>query len=60
MRCSEVAGLKSTYHLTLFHELIHATGHVSRLNRKGVMEKGVFGEKEYSLERVLNFQLKRE
>jgi len=41
------------YHLTLFHELIHATGHVSRLNRKGVIEREAFKEKEYSQEELI-------
>jgi len=42
------------YHLTLFHELIHATGHFSRLHRKGVMEqRDGFKEKEYSQEELI-------
>jgi len=41
------------YHLTLFHELIHATGHTSRLNRKGVMESDGFKGKVYSHEELI-------
>jgi antirestriction protein ArdC len=41
------------YHLTLFHELIHSTGHRSRLNRKGVTERDGFKAKEYSQEELI-------
>jgi antirestriction protein ArdC len=41
------------YHLTLFHELIHATGHASRLNRKGVTESDGFKERVYSHEELI-------
>lgn len=41
------------YHLTLFHELIHATGHPSRLNRKSLIESGPFGSKTYSKEELV-------
>ena len=41
------------YHLTLFHELIHAAGHISRLNRKGVMESDGFKGKVYSHEELI-------
>ena len=41
------------FHLTLFHELIHSTGHESRLVRKGVMERDVFGSKTYSQEELV-------
>ncbi len=41
------------YHLTLFHELIHSTGHDSRLARKGVTETDVFGGKMYSQEELV-------
>ncbi|MEI9897320.1 MAG: ArdC-like ssDNA-binding domain-containing protein [Chthoniobacter sp.] len=41
------------YHLTLFHELTHSTGHRSRLNRKVVMESNVFKESEYSQEELI-------
>ena len=41
------------YHLTLFHELIHSTGHASRLARKGVTETDGFGGKTYSQEELV-------
>jgi antirestriction protein ArdC len=41
------------FHLTLFHELIHATGHVSRLGRKAVCESVTFGEEAYSQEELV-------
>lgn len=40
------------YYGVLFHELIHSTGHSSRLNRKEVTGKIEFGTKEYSLEEL--------
>ena len=41
------------YYGTLFHELIHATGHQTRLNRKEVMENPTFGTEPYSLEELV-------
>lgn len=41
------------YHLTLFHELVHATGHESRLNRKTLVEHDGFGGKVYSQEELV-------
>ena len=41
------------YYLTLFHELTHATGHPSRLNRKGVADTDGFGGKVYSQEELV-------
>lgn len=38
---------------TLFHELCHSTGHVSRLNRKGVIGAAAFGSKVYSQEELI-------
>ena len=38
---------------TLFHELIHATGHESRLNRKTLIENDGFGGKVYSEEELV-------
>jgi antirestriction protein ArdC len=41
-----------SYYGTLFHELIHSTGHASRLNRKEVTEmKGITSE-PYSIEEL--------
>jgi antirestriction protein ArdC len=41
------------YYSTLFHELGHSTGHMSRLARKGVVEAGYFGSHEYSKEELV-------
>lgn len=41
------------YYATLLHELGHATGHVSRLGRKGVMEEVRFGSGTYSREELV-------
>jgi antirestriction protein ArdC len=41
------------YYSVLFHELIHSTGHESRLKRKEVVEKIVFGSESYSLEELV-------
>ena len=36
----------------LFHELIHATGHESRLNRNTITKKNSFGSPKYALEEL--------
>jgi antirestriction protein ArdC len=41
------------YYSTLFHELGHATGHVSRLNRANLMELCPFGSTNYSKEELV-------
>lgn len=41
------------YYTTLFHELGHATGHASRLARKGVTERTRFGSGEYGREELV-------
>jgi antirestriction protein ArdC len=41
------------YYHTLYHELIHAAGHSSRLNREGVMERVRFGSEPYSKEELV-------
>ncbi|CAN5289360.1 zincin-like metallopeptidase domain-containing protein [soil metagenome] len=41
-----------SYFCTLFHELIHSTGHASRLNRKAIVEPGTFGSEFYSIEEL--------
>jgi antirestriction protein ArdC len=41
------------YYSTLFHELTHATGHVSRLDRKGITELAAFGSSTYSKEELV-------
>jgi len=40
------------YYGTVFHELVHSTGHASRLNRKEVTEKTTFGSPTYSVEEL--------
>jgi len=40
------------YYGTLFHELVHSTGHTSRLNRDELMEMNPFGGKSYSIEEL--------
>ena len=41
------------YYGTLFHELIHATGHEKRLNRKEIAENPAFGSQPYSVEELV-------
>lgn len=41
------------YYSTLFHELVHSTGHASRLGRKSVLEPSYFGSHEYSKEELV-------
>ena len=41
-----------SYYGTLFHELIHSTGHSSRLNRKEVAEKDRYDSERYSIEEL--------
>ena len=41
------------YFATLFHELVHSTGHEKRLKRKAIMEGGVFGSDSYGKEELL-------
>ena len=38
------------YHATLFHEMVHSTGHESRLNRD---VRNVFGDHKYSVEELI-------
>lgn len=40
------------YYATLFHELIHSTGHEDRLNRKELVEEKKFGTEMYSIEEL--------
>ncbi|HVW97059.1 MAG TPA: zincin-like metallopeptidase domain-containing protein [Mucilaginibacter sp.] len=40
------------YYCTLFHELIHSSGHPSRLNRKEIAEPNAFGSDPYSIEEL--------
>ena len=41
-----------TFYGTLFHELIHSTGHEKRLNRKELVQKEKFGSEDYSIEEL--------
>ena len=41
------------YHHTLFHEMIHATGHGSRLDREGITKPVRFGSDRYSREELI-------
>jgi antirestriction protein ArdC len=41
------------YYATLFHELTHATGHVSRLNRPTLTESSGFGSNPYCKEELI-------
>jgi antirestriction protein ArdC len=40
------------YFATLFHELIHSTGHPSRLNRPELVAMSPFGSEDYSIEEL--------
>ncbi len=41
------------YHHTLFHEMTHATGHASRLDREGITQPTKFGSDRYSKEELV-------
>jgi antirestriction protein ArdC len=41
------------YYCTFFHELTHATGHKSRLNREGITKLKPFGSPSYSREELI-------
>lgn len=41
------------FYSTLFHEMAHSTGHVSRLKREGVTETVFFGSETYSKEELV-------
>ncbi len=41
------------YYASLLHELVHSTGHTSRLNRDGVMKSAGFGSEVYSKEELV-------
>ena len=40
------------YYSTLFHEMVHSSGHKSRLNREGITGKNRFGSKGYAKEEL--------
>lgn len=41
------------YYSTLFHELTHSTGHVSRVGREGIETLNTFGSESYSKEELV-------
>jgi antirestriction protein ArdC len=41
------------YYATLFHELVHSTGHKSRIGRAEVMNPQIFGSNPYSREEIV-------
>lgn len=41
------------YYATLFHELVHSTGHMTRLNRKDLIQMSEFGIEQYSHEELV-------
>lgn len=41
-----------SYYGTLFHELVHSTGHKERLDRREVTQSNAFGSKDYSVEEL--------
>ena len=41
------------YHSTMFHELVHSTGHPTRLNRSTLMDAETFGDNNYSREELI-------
>ena len=42
-----------SYYSTLFHELVHSTGHTNRLNRKELMSSKSFNSEMYSFEELV-------
>lgn len=41
------------YYSTRFHEMVHSTGHISRLNRPGIQNISAFGDESYSKEELV-------
>jgi antirestriction protein ArdC len=41
------------FYSTLFHELTHSTGHISRLDREGIVSPTYFGSYDYSKEELV-------
>lgn len=44
---------ESAYYATLFHELVHSTGHPGRLNREEIARPNAFGSDPYALEELV-------
>ena len=55
VRMPEINSFKDAenYYAVFFHELIHSTGHKSRLDRKGVATSSSFGDEVYSKEELV-------
>lgn len=53
MPIPEVFHGEEEYYQTLFHEMVHSTGHESRLNRRPSTEIRMFGDREYSQEELV-------
>ncbi len=49
----ETFNQKESYYATLFHELVHSTGHEKRLNRKSLTQMAEFGSEPYSIEELV-------
>ena len=45
--------LEDHYHATLFHELVHSTGHEKRLKRASIMERNGYGSNPYAKEELI-------
>ena len=44
---------REEYYSTLFHELVHSTGHGTRLKRQSLLQFTHFGDHEYSHEELV-------
>ena len=44
---------EETYHASLFHELVHSTGHEKRLKRQSITERNGFGSDPYCKEELI-------
>lgn len=53
MPSRQAFGSAEEYYSTLFHELTHATGHPSRIGRKGIEKLNTFGSESYSKEELI-------
>jgi antirestriction protein ArdC len=53
MPIKELFSSPEEYYCTLFHELSHATGHRSRMDRAGITELSSFGSGQYSREELV-------
>ena len=45
--------ISEAYYTTLYHELVHASGHRSRLNRKTLTDLCLFGDPTYAKEELV-------